>query len=211
MNDNIQVEPDHYDFSYDSKKRFMSYWHQINEIMKLEPENLLEIGVGSNFLANYLRNKIVDIKTVDIDGRLNPDIVGNILNLPFKDDSFEVVTAFEVLEHLPFSYFKTALKELKRVSRSHVIISLPDKSKYIRIYVKFPHFWSFKKLIDFNGRFLKENNLQEFDEHKWEIGIENYPLKKITKKMNEVGFTLKRTQRIYEIPYHRFFVLVSNG
>jgi hypothetical protein len=30
----LQVEPKHYfNESYDAKKRFISYWHQINEIM----------------------------------------------------------------------------------------------------------------------------------------------------------------------------------
>ena len=35
-----QVEPNHYfSKSYDSKERFISYWHQINEIIKLNPKS----------------------------------------------------------------------------------------------------------------------------------------------------------------------------
>lgn len=32
-----RVEPNHYfDKSYDTKERFISYWHQVNEIVRLE-------------------------------------------------------------------------------------------------------------------------------------------------------------------------------
>ncbi|MCK5766962.1 MAG: hypothetical protein KAH35_01115 [Candidatus Atribacteria bacterium] len=53
---NIQVEPNHYfDKSYDTKERFISYWHQVNEIVRLEPDSLLEIGIGSGFASKYLK------------------------------------------------------------------------------------------------------------------------------------------------------------
>ena len=55
---NIQVEPNHYfDKSYDTKERFISYWHQVNEIVRLEPDSVLEIGIGSGFVSKYLKEK----------------------------------------------------------------------------------------------------------------------------------------------------------
>jgi hypothetical protein len=50
-----QVEPAHYLKSYDTKGRFISYWHQIDEIFKLSPENVLEIGIGNRFVSDYLK------------------------------------------------------------------------------------------------------------------------------------------------------------
>jgi SAM-dependent methyltransferase len=44
--------------------------------------------------------------------------------LPFSDKSFDVVTALDVLEHLDDPH--TALKELLRVARNLVVISLPN-------------------------------------------------------------------------------------
>ena len=51
----IQVDSDHYKKRYDSKGRFISYWHQASQIMELGVGSILEIGVGNSFLSNYLR------------------------------------------------------------------------------------------------------------------------------------------------------------
>ena len=47
-------------------------------------------------------------------------IVGNIEDLPFEDNSFEVVTGRHILEHLPG--FEKAIKEMYRVAQKEVII-----------------------------------------------------------------------------------------
>ncbi len=81
----FQVHPNHYlNKSYDSKVRFISYWHQINEIIKLKPKSVLEIGIGNGFVSKYLKERKLDIITLDIDKRLNPDVVGNILFCLFQ-------------------------------------------------------------------------------------------------------------------------------
>jgi len=37
-----QVKPSHYfQRNYDTKERFISYWHQVNEIIELEPNSVL--------------------------------------------------------------------------------------------------------------------------------------------------------------------------
>ena len=54
----LQVEPNHYfNKSYDSKERFISYWTQINEIIKLNPKEVPEIEIGNGFVSNYLKKE----------------------------------------------------------------------------------------------------------------------------------------------------------
>ncbi len=68
-----QVEKEAY-FSreYDTKARFCSYWHQIDEVLKLNPDRILEIGLGNGFVSEYLRSRDVHLVTIDSDSRLRP-------------------------------------------------------------------------------------------------------------------------------------------
>jgi len=201
-----QVESNHYfNKSYDTKERFISYWHQINEIIKLNPKTVLEIGVGNGFVSKYLKERKVNVLTLDIDKRLNPDVVGSVLNMPFSDELFDVVACYEVLEHLPFENFSEALSEIFRVSKSYAILSLPDASRVYRVYLQIPKIGIFKRLIPLPR--LK-NPIHKFDgEHYWEIGKAGYPLSKIIKEIQTAGFRVEKTYRVFENPYHRFFIL----
>jgi len=202
----IQVEPSHYfNKIYDSKERFISYWHQINEIIMLKPSSILEIGIGNGLVANYLKQREFDITTMDIDERLNPDKIGSVLFIPFSDESFELVTCFEVLEHLPYEDFPKALSEIHRVSEKYVILSLPDVKRVYRLYIQIPKIGELKRLIKLPR--LKAP-VHEFNgEHYWELGKAGYPLRTVMNEMQNSGFEIKKTWRIFEIPYHRFFAL----
>lgn len=46
-------------------------------------------------------------------------------NLPFGDDSFDVVCALEVIEHLRQGLYEQALAQMRRVARRNVLISVP--------------------------------------------------------------------------------------
>ena len=43
-----------------------------------------------------------------------------IENLPFEDNSFDLVLCCEVLEHLPDDIYQDALKEIQRVSNEYI-------------------------------------------------------------------------------------------
>jgi ubiquinone/menaquinone biosynthesis C-methylase UbiE len=200
-----QIDPTHYfNESYDSKERFISYWHQIDEIVKLTQQKVLEIGVGNRFVSTYLEERGINITTLDIDKKLNPDVAGSVLDMPFTDNSFDVVACYEALEHLPFENFNKALAEIFRVSKSYAILSLPDVNRVYRVYIHLPKVGVFKKLIPLPQ--LK--NIHKFDgEHYWEIGKVGCPLSKIVCKIQKSGFEIEKTYRVFEFPYHRFFTL----
>jgi SAM-dependent methyltransferase len=56
--------------------------------------------------------------------------LGNILDLPFADDAFDIVGCFEVLEHLQGDQPRQALKEFARVARRAVIMSVPHEPAF---------------------------------------------------------------------------------
>lgn len=207
---NPQVEPYYYFNSiYNSKERFISYWHQINEIISLDRKTVLEIGIGNGLVTNCLRQRGFNVTTMDIDERLKPDKVGSILSMPFPSKSFEVVACFEVLEHLPYGNFPKALCEIHRVSAKYAVLSLPDFTRVYRVDIQIPKIGDLKKLIPLPR--LRPPKHQFDGEHYWEIGKAGYPLRKVMDEMRSTGFGIKKTYRIFEMPYHRFFVLVKQG
>ena len=204
MKSHQKLDP-YFDINYDSKERFCNYWHQVNEIISLKPKKALEIGIGNGFVTRYLRDKELNVTTSDIAHELRPDVAGAVLAIPFKNGSFDVVVCCEVLEHLPYSEFSKALKEIYRVSREHVVLSLPDVTTVYRANIELPRIRPIKKLIPHP---FHRPTQHAFDgEHYWEIGKIGYPLKKIEFDIRQAGLNIIKTYRVFEFYYHRFFAL----
>ena len=190
---------------YDSKGRFISYWHQIDEVMTIGLAPVLEIGIGNGFVSDWLKKRQIDVTTMDIDHRLGPDKVGSILSLPFPDGAFKVVTCFEVLEHLPYEDFPKALSEIYRVLGEYALLSMPDCNRSYQVGIQIPMLGEFKKLIQLPR--AKQTRHILGGQHCWEIGKEGYPLSRIISDMKRVEFEVEKTFRVFENPYHRFFKL----
>lgn len=190
---------------YNSKKRWMSYWFQIDEILETKPKKILEIGTGSGAVNDYLRRAGYKITVCDIDKKLKPDVIADVKNLPFKENEFDFILCAQVLEHMPFSDFQLSLKNLFRVTKRWVLITLPD-------YSIFNFFISFK-LIPFIPKITKTIKVKLpvkhiFDgNHYWEIDKKGYPLKKIKSAIKQAGFKIVKNYTPDENPYHHFFVL----
>jgi len=200
------VEKIHYFSSiYNTKERFISYWHQIHELCELNPGSILEIGMGNGLVANYLKQRGFNVTTMDIDQLLNPDCMGSVLEIPFLKESFEPVSCFEVLEHLPYENFPTALHEIHLVTKKHVVLSLPDCTRAYRFDVQIPKLGEVKFLIPLPS--LKAPVHTFNGEHYWEIGKAGYPLSRILNDIQRAGFVIAKTYRVFEHPYHRFFIL----
>lgn len=97
---------------------------------------LLDVGGGHAQIAPVFRREDweVTILSSDESCRVRPDRilgpdnyrfrVGNLLRLPFPDDSFDVVTAFRLVTHE--SQWERLLAECCRVARGAVIVDYPD-------------------------------------------------------------------------------------
>ena len=116
--------------------RFLS---TVTELVDISgAQNILDAGCGQGFVANFLLQRIpnVSIVGIDIDIELiktnivshnarNNILVGDVYNLPFRDNVFDMVMCFEVLEHLSEPQY--ALQELARVSKSYCMFSVPNE------------------------------------------------------------------------------------
>jgi len=199
--------PKEYSFAeYDSLKTFISYFYQIDSVIKTKPGSVLEIGIGNGTVSDYLRKTGIQVTTCDSNKNLFPDVVADVRKLPFKDGFFDSVLACQVLEHIPFDDFEKALFELNRVSRKNVIISLPDTYYYaegtLKIVIPF-----FERQIHFliNFPFLRKKIVNK-EEHFWEIGLKKFPKNKIVKILNKYFKTIKEFKPILNANRH-FFIL----
>lgn len=201
-----QVDPEHYEFGrYVTIPRWNSFWYQLNTIMSLRPNSVLEIGPGPGLFKAMGQLLSIDIKTVDLDSDLNPDYVASATDLPLETSSFDVVCAFQVLEHMPFETALSALDELARVAREYVVISLPDSRRTFRYLAHIPRLGERRHVLP---RPQLNSPVHHFDgEHHWEINKRGYELKQVMSAMLKSGrLELVRTFRPFENPYHRFFI-----
>jgi SAM-dependent methyltransferase len=100
----------------------------------LVPRRILEIGVGEGQVMARLRERFPGVPLVGLDlpddslreewrQQGLPCMFGDATTLPFADDSFDLVLAIEVLEHVPGP--DAALGELARVCSGTFIASVP--------------------------------------------------------------------------------------
>jgi ubiquinone/menaquinone biosynthesis C-methylase UbiE len=121
------------------QRRLIDRFHRniIAQISALSPGTFLDAGCGEGFVAKLLVEQMPGLELTGFD--FNPEaievaktqnpgltfITASIFDLPFDDNSFDVVGCFEVLEHQTDP--RPALKELARVARKAVIISVPHE------------------------------------------------------------------------------------
>ncbi len=198
-----QVERGYYDFlKYNDLERWGSYWHQLEETLAFKPESVLEVGVGTGVIGPVLQHEGIHYQTLDIAADLKPDFVGSVDAMPVKDMSYDVVCAFEILEHLPFEKFEQSVKEIHRVAKVGAVVSLPHFGPPIKFLIKIPFLpeikcaWKipYPRTHVFNGQ------------HYWEIGKREYPVRRI-RDVLEKYFIVTKEFVPFENQYHHFFVL----
>lgn len=175
-----QVEKSHYDFTrYMSRARWQSLWHQLDEVLQLHPARVLELGPGGGVFKSMARLAGLSVETLDIDPELKPDHIGSATAIPLPDHSYDVVCAFQMLEHLPYEQSLLAFGEMVRVSRRHIVISLPDAKAVWRYTAHIPKLGVFDWLVP---RPFAQTQAHTFDgEHYWEINKKGYGLRRASR------------------------------
>lgn len=201
-----QVDKTHYEFSrYMNKSRWASVWHQLDEVIRLNPSNVLEIGPGPGVFKQMATLFGLRVETLDLDPDLKPDYVGSATAMPFADTSYDVVCAFQVLEHVPYEKSLEIFSEMARVARKGVIISLPDAATRWPIAIHIPRL-GIKWLSIPKPRLGLPDHLPD-PEHYWEINKAGYSLVRLQDDLDRIGsMELANTYRVDENPYHRFFI-----
>ena len=129
---------------YDLQKRLSIVFGELLKPDEVVGRTLLDVGCGTGWFSASACKWGARVTSLDLGERLlskvakkcdSDRIVGNILELPFRDQAFDIVVCSEVIEHTANP--PRALEELQRVLRTGGILALttPNRLWKFAIYI----------------------------------------------------------------------------
>ncbi|MFC1909222.1 class I SAM-dependent methyltransferase [Chloroflexota bacterium] len=110
-------------------RRFRDYYHLP------EDASVLDVGCGKGFMLHDFKELMPNITVAGIDiaeyayeqaiETIKPFLrVGNAKELPYDDNSFDLVISITTIHNLPLEECKQSLREIQRVTRQHAFITV---------------------------------------------------------------------------------------
>lgn len=138
-----------------AKERYLNDSFQLNRIQKvikyIPPGvlTLLDVGCGNGLFLEFLKRQTqikgygVDRSKMAIESAIqnfNVKIFKSAIeSLPFKNNSFDLVSTLEVLEHLPYMVYEKSLSEIERVADKYIIVNVPYKENIAIVQCPYCH------------------------------------------------------------------------
>jgi len=91
------------------------------------PLRILDVGGRTALLRKFLPDDRVELVDVEVSNERDL-VLGSGGALPFLDGSFDVVAAFDTLEHVPPEFREDFVRECARVAGRHVILAGPYRT-----------------------------------------------------------------------------------
>lgn len=101
-------------------------------LRRLGVNSLLDVGCGDNRFAGRARGRGLCAVGVDF-AHPRADLAAAAHALPFRDDAFDWLTAFDVLEHLLPAEIDAVLREFARVARTGWLFSICYRDSRTRV------------------------------------------------------------------------------
>jgi len=95
-------------------------------------KRILDVGCGEGILVEEYRKKGYDIEGVDPNYESDFVKIGDVTDLEYEDNLFDVILLLDVLEHIPYDKQYIALKEIKRVLKNGglLLMSVPNLAAF---------------------------------------------------------------------------------
>ena len=210
------------DFNLNRRDQFSSIFYQAREaIINPKINSMLEFGIGRGSTLVLVKHFGVKHTGVDFNEELfKPDHVSTILN--YEDNNkYDMVSAFQVLEHNPLFDLKDHLIKMKSLSNKYVFISVPYSGRWMSFNFNFnlfpSKFGSASKSIVFTfpRLFLKKKRPIEeylkredkYNPHWWEIGDKGFSKKDFSMLVDSIGLEINKSFHNEFFPYHLFYLL----
>ena len=165
----INPEQAFYTQIYNDQVNFPNYGHTnhgdkwLIDILELNPASWLDIGCGHNTLIKHIKLYLDDAWGVDF-ACPSADQNCDMLDLPFADNRWDIVSAFDVMEHLLPEQIDTGLSEMARVGKRFVFtISYYKALMEINGKNAHPTVWSADKWIAKIEQYGTINDMSQTD------------------------------------------------
>lgn len=94
---------------------------------------ILDVGCGNGAVTNVLPENY-DITGFDFSEEAlthfkHKKVLGSTEQLPFDDQSFDLVLTMDTLEHIKPDHYEQTLKELERVAKKYIVVICPHNEK----------------------------------------------------------------------------------
>ena len=105
--------------------------HDTLAMIPPDVSNILEVGCKQGRVSHGLSQALnftgIDIHWHDLNHYHSKKVLGNATRLPMIQNSFDLVLATEILEHLDTENLKMAVHELARATSKYILLTVPYK------------------------------------------------------------------------------------
>lgn len=209
------------DFQDIRKNQFFSIFYQVKDIIvQTDISSVLEFGTGRNVSKAIIEHFGIEHYSVDFDDkRFIPDEVSTIMEYK-SDNKFDIVCAFQVLEHNPLESIKEHLMKMKSFSNKYVYISVPYSGRWFSLNLEM-NFMPTKLgrlrkniMITWPRLLKKVRPVEKYklrpDQHNphwWEVGDKNLSKDDFKKLIEKSGLKISKSFHNEFFPYHIFYLL----
>ena len=191
-------------------RRFSSTQIQLTSVTDLGDsiQSILEIGPGSGYFSSIAKNLGYDVKTADIKSRTNPDYLGDFREVDIPE-RFDLVAAFEMLQHLPYEDLPATLEKIAALSSRYVFICVPASVHRFGLSVDIPRLLAPRRLglgwlrgshtLSMTWEWPRNADPSEsnwkgredwWNPHYWEVGRKSYPRSRLLSEIKASGLNV---------------------
>lgn len=125
---------------YDSGDQISEKLKILKEWIPTDVKSIIDIGCGNGIICNALAKKYevtgIDISQTALSYVQTHKILASATSIPIADASYDLVFSSEMLEHLTDQELKEAIREMSRLAKKYLIISVPNGEKLSKSMVK---------------------------------------------------------------------------
>ena len=190
------------------------HFHVLRDLCEQVSGDVLEVGSGDGVLRRCAAPFLRSYTVLDVNERLAPDVLGSLLDpQPALAQRFDAVVCTEVLEHLDFAQFPTALARLRGFVRpgGRLYLTLPHRKSHWLLVTPGQRLLKWRlpvgltSLSEAYHRFVRRRIWID-PHHCWEIGDGRVGRDQVLAALGAAGW---RTERFSELPYCDYWVLTG--